>query len=164
LQKLYKEHQNLLQSYSRQKEEVLRLNQRIKELTLELELLRSARASETDNINDGHAQDVIHSRESTHKTDRHGDQVDLSTYASPPGTISIGQGNADLAVNKTTPRKHDLLSRAIPGTGGFMELSTSGPDLSLHLPLSFGVGPLDPFQTYPSDFPPTFVSWCNNYC
>jgi predicted nuclease with TOPRIM domain len=42
LQELHEKHQNLLQAYSRQGDEVTRLNQRIKELTSELELLRSA--------------------------------------------------------------------------------------------------------------------------
>jgi DNA repair exonuclease SbcCD ATPase subunit len=43
LQELHEKYQNLLQSYLRQDQEATRLSQIIKELTSELELLRSAR-------------------------------------------------------------------------------------------------------------------------
>jgi hypothetical protein len=117
-----------------------------------------SRASETDEINNGGGQDVDHSR---HRADWNSIEVKAASYSASP---TVGSQTQDRVTGPRTPSSHDGSELALTGTNNALEQSASGPFRSLYSIDYTGSSTLDPFQTYPSRFPPTLISSCNTYC
>jgi hypothetical protein len=113
--------------------------------------------SDTDEVDDDESQDV---KRSTHGADGNSIEFEAATSTSLSATLTIGCHIPDLATGQTPSASHDDngLGHNAP------ELSGSSPCISLYSIEYVTVGTLDPFQTYPSKFPPAFVNWCTKYC
>jgi hypothetical protein len=116
-----------------------------------------SRASETDEINNGDAQDVNHCR---HRADWNSIEVKAASYSASP---TVGSQTQDRVTGPSTPSSHNGSKLALTGTNNALERSASGPFRSLYS-IDNGSSTFDPFQTYPSRFPPGLVSSCNAYC
>jgi hypothetical protein len=118
-------------------------------------------ASDTDEVDDGHTQDV---ERSTHRADLNSTEFKTATSTSPSASFAIGCQTLDLVTDQTSSHGHDYNGLDLPRSNSAPELSTSSPCGSLYSIDYISISALDPFQTYPSKFPPAFVNWCTKYC
>jgi hypothetical protein len=117
-----------------------------------------SRESETNKINNSDAQDVNHSRD---RANWNSIKVKAALSSASP---TVGSQTQDRITGPINPSSHDRSGLALTGTNNALERSVSGPFRSLYSIDYIGSGTLDPFQTYPSSFPPAFINWCNTYC
>jgi hypothetical protein len=122
---------------------------------------QNSRASDTDKVDDGHTQDV---KRSIHRADLNSTEFKAATSTSPSAALAIGYQTLDLVTDQTSSHGHDNNGLDRPRSNSVPELSTSTPNRSLYSIDYISIGALDPFQTYPSKFPPAFVNWCTKYC
>jgi hypothetical protein len=118
-------------------------------------------ALDTDKVDDSHTQDV---KRSTHRADWNSIEFEAATSTLPSASLTIGCQTPDLATCQTSSRGHDDNGLDLARSNNTPELSVSSPRGSLHSIDYISVGTLDPFQTYPSNFPPAFINWCAKYC
>jgi hypothetical protein len=118
-------------------------------------------ASDTDEVDDGHTQDV---KRSTHRADLNSTEFKAATSISPSASFVLGCQTLDLVTDQASLHGHDNNGLDRPRSNSVPEPSTSSPCGSLYSIDYISIGALDPFQTYPSKFPPAFVNWCTKYC
>jgi hypothetical protein len=122
---------------------------------------QNSEVSDTDEVDDDESQDV---KCSTHGADLNSTEFKAATSISPSASFVIGCQTLDLVTDQTSSHGHDNNGLDLPRRNSAPELSTSSPYSSLYSIDYISIGALDPFQTYPSKFPPAFVNWCTKYC
>jgi hypothetical protein len=117
-------------------------------------------ALDTDKVDDGHTQDV---NRSTHRADADGNHTEFEATQSTSlaASLTIGCQTPDMATGQRSSRGRDDNGPDLPDEP---KLSASDPRRSLYSIDYISVDTLDPFQTYPSKFPPAVFNWCIKYC
>lgn len=117
---------------------------------------------ETDDVDESHAQNINHSM---HRVDRNSIEVEAATSTSCSPSLSISSQTPHWATGKTIPGSHDGSGWGLTttDTNRALDQSASGLSGSLYSMDYISAGTLDPFQTYPSSFPPEFVNKCITY-
>jgi hypothetical protein len=122
---------------------------------------RNSGASDTDEVDDSHAQGV---KRSMHRANWDSIEFEATTSTTPLASLTIGCQTPDLATGQTSTRRHDDNDLDLLRSSNAPELSPSGLYRLLYSTDYISIGTLDPFQMYPSNFPPAFVNWAITYC
>jgi hypothetical protein len=115
--------------------------------------------SETDEIDESHTQDIYCSSD---RADRNSINVEAAGSTSSSASLSSRSQTLDWVAGTTTLGSHDEKRLALPRTNKSLGRFASSPSLSYSIE-DISAGTLDPFQTYPSSFPPGFVNRCIKY-
>jgi hypothetical protein len=103
---------------------------------------QNSRVSDTDEVDDGHTQDV---KRSTHRADLNSTEFKAATSTSPSASFAISCQTLDLVTDQTSLYGHDNNSLDLPRRNSVPELSTSSPCRPLYSIDYISIGALDPF-------------------
>jgi hypothetical protein len=109
---------------------------------------------ESDDIHESYAQDRAENNINIEAAGSTSSSASLSNRSKGPHWV----------VGNRARGSHDENGQALTRTDKLRGRAASSPSLSLYSIDYTSAGTLDPFQTYPSSFPPGFVNRCIKYC